>query len=339
MTETGEMRRVAPPPLAAAKRSDRDLLRAVQAGSEAAAEALAARHWDRAPRIAFGILGDAHFAEDVTQEAMVSVLANIGRFDVRRPFEPSAQTAKKHPGDAFLRSRRIRGLRFAAAALAICLALTSFALFTEPGHAVTSWVGERLGFGQPGEPPSLRQLRAGWTKGTAAEGQPAHVLAVGPVPGGGRYEFITYWPEQPEGVGRPGAWDLDGPCFELDLTQMRSSYGEGCGVLPEGPHLAALGLGGGGMPGEELHHFAGRTSMAVEEVEAQLGGRRLEAELVPIPAEFVERFRLERRFKFFVGFLAGRVRGGTLTITARDGSGEVLARKRFELVDRLAFPR
>lgn len=250
-----------------------------------------------------------------------------------------AETAKIIPGGWFMRSREIRGLRLAAAALAICLALTSFALFTQPGHAVTSWVGERLGFGQPGEPPSLRQLRAGWTKGTAAEGQPAYVLAVGPVPGGGRYEFITYWPEQPEGVGRPGAWKLDGPCFELDLTQMRSSYGEGCGVLPEGPHLAALGLGGGGMPGEELHHFAGRTSMAVEEIEAELGGRPLEAELVPIPAEFVERFRLERRFKFFIGFLEGAVRGGALTITARDGAGEVLARKRIEVIDRLAIRR
>lgn len=90
MTETGEMQRVSPSPLTAAgaNRSDRELMRAARAGSEAAAEALVARHWDRAHRIAFGILGDAHFAEDVTQEAMVSILANLGRFDVRRPFEP-----------------------------------------------------------------------------------------------------------------------------------------------------------------------------------------------------------------------------------------------------------
>lgn len=70
------------------ERSDGELLRAVRNGSDAAAEALVERHWQRAYRIAYGILGDAHFAEDVTQEAMLALLANVGRFDSRRPFEP-----------------------------------------------------------------------------------------------------------------------------------------------------------------------------------------------------------------------------------------------------------
>jgi RNA polymerase sigma-70 factor, ECF subfamily len=70
------------------ERSDRDLLRAVRGGSDVAAEVLVERHWHRAYRIAYGILGDAHFAEDVTQEAMLSLLASVGRFDGRRPFEP-----------------------------------------------------------------------------------------------------------------------------------------------------------------------------------------------------------------------------------------------------------
>lgn len=69
-------------------RSDPALLSDARRGSKPAAEALVARHWDRAHRIAFGILGDAHAAEDVTQEAMLSLLANLGRFDARRPFEP-----------------------------------------------------------------------------------------------------------------------------------------------------------------------------------------------------------------------------------------------------------
>lgn len=51
-------------------------------------EALVKRHWDRAHRIAYGIVGDAHAAEDVTQEAMLLVVGSIGRFDVYRPFEP-----------------------------------------------------------------------------------------------------------------------------------------------------------------------------------------------------------------------------------------------------------
>lgn len=68
--------------------SDRELLRSARAGSREAVEELVERHWDRTHRIAFGILGDAHLAEDVTQEAMVSILANLGRFDVQRAFEP-----------------------------------------------------------------------------------------------------------------------------------------------------------------------------------------------------------------------------------------------------------
>ncbi len=69
-------------------RSNAELVRAVRRGSKSAAEDLVARHWDRASRIAFAILGDAHAAEDVTQEAMVALLGSLGRFDSRRPFEP-----------------------------------------------------------------------------------------------------------------------------------------------------------------------------------------------------------------------------------------------------------
>ncbi len=71
-----------------ARRTDRELLAAVRGGAGDAAGELVARHWDAAQRIAYGILGDAHLAEDVTQEAMVSILAHVGRFDLRRQFEP-----------------------------------------------------------------------------------------------------------------------------------------------------------------------------------------------------------------------------------------------------------
>jgi RNA polymerase sigma-70 factor (ECF subfamily) len=68
--------------------SDNELARAAGAGSKDAAEALVERHWRSAYRIAYAILGDAHSAEDVTQEAMLSLLASIDRFDPRRAFEP-----------------------------------------------------------------------------------------------------------------------------------------------------------------------------------------------------------------------------------------------------------
>lgn len=90
MTESGELSCVASPKARGrrAGRSDGDLVRAVRNGSSAAAEELVARHWDGAYRIAFAILGDAHFAEDATQEAMVSMLAKLGRFDSRRELGP-----------------------------------------------------------------------------------------------------------------------------------------------------------------------------------------------------------------------------------------------------------
>jgi RNA polymerase sigma-70 factor, ECF subfamily len=68
--------------------TDRELLREARAGSRAATERLVERHWDRAHRIAYGILGDSHLAEDVTQESMVSIVSNLGRYDTRRSFEP-----------------------------------------------------------------------------------------------------------------------------------------------------------------------------------------------------------------------------------------------------------
>jgi len=257
-----------------------------------------------------------------------------------------AETAKIIPQGGFLRSRGVRCGRIAAAGAAICFAIAFFSLFTAPGRAVSTWVGERLGLGQPGSHPSLKQLRAGWTRGTSAEGAPAYVLAVGPVPeggrtnGGGRYEFITYWPRDPQDKSIGGRhWELDKPCFELDLTQGRSSYGGSCGVLPEGPDLFVSGLAGNAAPGHELLFLSGRTSDEVASVQADLDGDPIPVELVPIPATYIERFHIGRPFKFFVGFLDGRLHGGDVTVTALDASGKVLSWRQLEAPDLSAAQR
>ncbi|MBS1878362.1 MAG: sigma-70 family RNA polymerase sigma factor [Actinobacteria bacterium] len=89
MPESGELPALAPAVRGSRReRSDAELIGAVRAGSAAAAETLVDRHWDRAHRVAFAILADPHLAEEVTQESMVSILARVGRFDTRRPFEP-----------------------------------------------------------------------------------------------------------------------------------------------------------------------------------------------------------------------------------------------------------
>lgn len=58
--------------------TDADLVRGAQGGSRPAAEALFERHWPRAWRAAYGVLGDRQRADDAAQAAMVRALERIG---------------------------------------------------------------------------------------------------------------------------------------------------------------------------------------------------------------------------------------------------------------------
>jgi hypothetical protein len=243
------------------------------------------------------------------------------------PVAASSSSSAGNGGDRRAGSREGARPRVALAAL-LCLLFTASA-FTTPGRAFTGWVGEKIGFGEVGGPPSLRQLRATWGQGTGAERQPAYVLHVGPVPGGGRYEFITYEPRAPAGKH----WDVEGPCFELDFTQERSMVSQGCGVLAKGSDLYSLGAGGNYDPDQELHYVAGRASAAVSSVQARFEGRPAAVELVSVPEELVRRLHLGRPFKFFIAFFEHASRGGTATVTARDATGRVLGRSSSELPD------
>lgn len=239
----------------------------------------------------------------------------------------------------------------AALILLFALALAAAGVFTAPGGAVAGWVGDRLGIGGPGEPggpPALRQLNEGWAKGTDLEGRDQYVLVVGPVTGRerSRYEFITYDREPP--ANHPG-WP-DGPCFKLDLTQERSMYSQGCGVLPNGGEFAYSGVGGGhGTPyrdgagkvrfRDELSLLSGRVGPRVAVVEARVDGRPVPVQLRPIPAGLRERLGLGGPFGFFVGFFSGTPRGGTVEVTARAAGGEPLGRARTELPDKVEAAR
>jgi RNA polymerase sigma-70 factor (ECF subfamily) len=68
--------------------SDASLVRAAQRGSEAAVEELFARHWPDAYRTALLIAHDRAAAEDIAQEAFLSALRALPRFDRRRPLRP-----------------------------------------------------------------------------------------------------------------------------------------------------------------------------------------------------------------------------------------------------------
>jgi len=69
-------------------RSERALLRAVARGEEDALAELFTRFWGPAHHAAWLIVRDAAAAEDVAQEAFVSALSHLDRFDRRRPFGP-----------------------------------------------------------------------------------------------------------------------------------------------------------------------------------------------------------------------------------------------------------
>jgi RNA polymerase sigma-70 factor (ECF subfamily) len=69
-------------------RSELALIRGAQAGSEADLAALFHRHWPRAYRAAFLIVHDHAAAEDIAQEAFLSALRHLDRFDRRRRFAP-----------------------------------------------------------------------------------------------------------------------------------------------------------------------------------------------------------------------------------------------------------
>ncbi len=80
--------RAAPPSKALERRRERRWIKAAQSGSEQALEHLYRRHWPWAHRAAYLVVHDAGAAEDIAQEAFLSAIRSLDRFDRRRPFGP-----------------------------------------------------------------------------------------------------------------------------------------------------------------------------------------------------------------------------------------------------------
>jgi RNA polymerase sigma-70 factor (ECF subfamily) len=70
------------------RRQELAWVRAAQAGSSEGIEALFRWHWRPAYRAAYLVVQDAAAAEDIAQEAFLSALRALDRFDRRRPFGP-----------------------------------------------------------------------------------------------------------------------------------------------------------------------------------------------------------------------------------------------------------
>jgi RNA polymerase sigma-70 factor (ECF subfamily) len=74
--------------MAASGRQERTWVRGAQSGSASDLEVLFRAHWPRAFRAAYLVVHDAAAAEDIAQEAFVSAVRRLDRFDRRRPFGP-----------------------------------------------------------------------------------------------------------------------------------------------------------------------------------------------------------------------------------------------------------
>ena len=90
------------------RRSDAALVRAAQSGSAEAVDELFRRHWPAAHRAAWLVVHDAAAAEDIAQEAFVSALRALDRFDRRRPLAPWLHRIVVNRAIDFSRARALR---------------------------------------------------------------------------------------------------------------------------------------------------------------------------------------------------------------------------------------
>ena len=74
--------------MAGSGRDERAWVRRAQAGSASDFEALFRAHWGPAYRAAYLVVRDAAAAEDIAQEAFLSAVRALDRFDRKRPFGP-----------------------------------------------------------------------------------------------------------------------------------------------------------------------------------------------------------------------------------------------------------
>jgi RNA polymerase sigma-70 factor (ECF subfamily) len=84
-------------------------VRGAQAGSASDLEALFREHWPRAHRAAYLVVQDAAAAEDIAQEAFLSAIRSLDRFDRQRPFGPWLHRIVVNRAIDWARTRALRG--------------------------------------------------------------------------------------------------------------------------------------------------------------------------------------------------------------------------------------
>jgi RNA polymerase sigma-70 factor, ECF subfamily len=90
------------------RREERRRIRQAQSGSEEGLEWLYRRHWRWAHRAAYFIVHDAAAAEDIAQEAFMSAIRSLDRFDRSRPFGPWLNRIAVNRAIDWARARALR---------------------------------------------------------------------------------------------------------------------------------------------------------------------------------------------------------------------------------------
>ena len=89
-------------------RREAALVREAQRGSGEALEELFRRHWRRAHRAAYLVVGDGSAAEDIAQESFLAAIRALDRFDRRRPFGPWLHRITVNRAIDYARARSLR---------------------------------------------------------------------------------------------------------------------------------------------------------------------------------------------------------------------------------------
>jgi len=95
-------------PAAVSRMRERALVRDAARGSEQALAELFRRHWRPAYRAAYLVVHDANAAEDIAQEAFLSAVRALDRFDRRRPFGPWIHRIVVNRAIDWVRARKLR---------------------------------------------------------------------------------------------------------------------------------------------------------------------------------------------------------------------------------------
>ena len=237
--------------------------------------------------------------------------------------------------------RALGGLR---AALVAALLIAFVVAFTPPGQAAAEWIAEKVGIGEPGGEPTLREYREFTTEGSSAEGVRATVLARGSTPFGEHYEYLTYEENRygsrcyelnlvNAGGGPSGSWG--GACERAEAPER----GAGAANEPLSPRgdLRVDATGGNMDPDQRFLLVVGRVSADVASVVVTFNGSELETQVTVVSEELADEVGIEHPFKVFAAFSRQSVaHGGLIQVTARDEDGEEVAQFSRNLVDMAA---